>query len=429
MVKVGGRPILHRQLDALAAAGVDDVVIVRGYLGDRIAPPAGGPPLRFVDNPDWAENNIFTSLFYAEREMEDGFLFSYSDIVFAPEHARRLAEAPGPVALVIDRRWRDAYDGRTLHPVSEAELARVDGAGAAAAVTRVGKRLVAEDEAAGEFIGLARFSAEGAAALAEVWREARARGRGAPFGAAATLGQAYLTDGLNALVARGVATAAAVHRRALARDRHRSRIWPAPRRRRRLGPSMPGPDPAHWLHRLTAEEWLAAAATELAHAEAALARRAPRPGVTHARRAAGMAWNAVLTRHPDERYGRSYMDHVVALSTNASVPEAIRAAAQRLRDTPARQPELVTLGSRASAQDLGPAHDARFDPGPRPQRSVGELTAATRPGPPARPDPPRPAPTRPDPPRPQTIVNHLARGKHLASGPDASGRLRTFCGA
>ena len=75
--------------------------------------------------------------------MKDGFLFSYSDIVFAPEHARRLVEAPGPVALVIDRRWRDAYEGRTLHPVSEAELARVEGAGAAAAVTRVGKRLVA----------------------------------------------------------------------------------------------------------------------------------------------------------------------------------------------------------------------------------------------------------------------------------------------
>jgi choline kinase len=88
--------------------------------------------------------------------------------------------------------------------VSEAELARVDGAGAAAAVTRVGKRLVAQEEAAGEFIGLARFSAEGAAALAEIWREASARGRSAPFGAAATLDQAYLSDGLNALVQRGV---------------------------------------------------------------------------------------------------------------------------------------------------------------------------------------------------------------------------------
>src|SRR4029077_11355466 len=115
------------QLDALAGAGIDDVVVVRGYLGDRIAAPAAsGLRLRFVDNPDWANNNIFVSLFYAEGEMGDGFVFSYSDIVFAPEHARRLVETPGPIGLVIDRRWRDAYEGRTLHPVSEAELARVD---------------------------------------------------------------------------------------------------------------------------------------------------------------------------------------------------------------------------------------------------------------------------------------------------------------
>jgi HEPN domain-containing protein len=118
---------------------------------------------------------------------------------------------------------------------------------------------------------------------------------------------------------------------------------------------MPGPDPAHWLHRLTAEEWLAAAATEIAHAEAALARRATRPGVTHARRAAGMAWNAVLTAQPDDRFGRSYMEHVVALSGDATAPDEIRAAAQRLRDTPAAPPELLTLGK----PDLAPAHDAR----------------------------------------------------------------------
>jgi len=105
MVKVGGRPILHWQLDALAAAGVDDVVIVRGYLGDRIAGPSGGgPKLRFVDNPDWPNNNILTSLFYAESEMRDGFLFTYSDIVFSPEHARRVAAADAPIALIVDRR-------------------------------------------------------------------------------------------------------------------------------------------------------------------------------------------------------------------------------------------------------------------------------------------------------------------------------------
>jgi choline kinase len=204
MVKVVGRPILHWQLDALVAAGVDDVVVVRGYRGDLIAAPPGGPRLRFVDNAAWAENNILTSLFCAEDEMTDGFVFSYADIVFAPEHARALAGATAQVTLMVDRRWRDAYLGRQLHPVSEAELARVDGDGAAALVTRVGKRLVAADDAAGEFIGLARFSSEGANALRAVWREALARGRHTPFGAAASLNQAYLSDGLNALAARGV---------------------------------------------------------------------------------------------------------------------------------------------------------------------------------------------------------------------------------
>ncbi len=111
---------------------------------------------------------------------------------------------------------------------------------------------------------------------------------------------------------------------------------------------MPGPDPSHWLHRLTPAEWLAAADTELAHTAETLARRAVRPGVTHARRAAGMAWNAVLAAAPDvdalvARFGRSYMEHVAALATAADVPVDVRAAAVFLRDTPPAPPALVTL--------------------------------------------------------------------------------------
>jgi hypothetical protein len=115
---------------------------------------------------------------------------------------------------------------------------------------------------------------------------------------------------------------------------------------------MPGPDPSHWLHRLTPAEWLAAAETELEHAAETLGRRAFRPGVTHARRAAGMAWNAVLAAEADAaraadllaRFGRSYMEHVVALTTAADVPDPVRAGAQLLRDTPPAPPELVQLG-------------------------------------------------------------------------------------
>lgn len=204
MVAVGGRPILHRQLDALAAAGVEDIVIVRGYLGDRITPPPGRR-VRFVENPAWEANNILASLMHASGDMDDGFVFSYSDIVFGASAARALSRAGEDVALVIDRRWRGAYEGRTLHPVPEAELARVESAAAGPArVTRVGKRAVPVDDAAGEFIGLARFSPAGAQALRETWQRALAAGLEAPFGMSATLRQAYLTDALNQMAAAGI---------------------------------------------------------------------------------------------------------------------------------------------------------------------------------------------------------------------------------
>ncbi|HVZ72676.1 MAG TPA: hypothetical protein VHJ20_09905 [Polyangia bacterium] len=113
---------------------------------------------------------------------------------------------------------------------------------------------------------------------------------------------------------------------------------------------MPGLDPAHWLFRLTPAEWLAAAETELGHAREALQRRAARPGVTHARRAAGMAWNALMADVAEPaaaepaiaRYGRSYMEHVVALAGDDD--PALREAATLLRDTPPAPPELITLG-------------------------------------------------------------------------------------
>ena len=90
-------------------------------------------------------------------------------------------------------------------------------------------------------------------------------------------------------------------------------------------------DPAHWLRRLSTADWLAAAETELEHCRDALTRRSVRPGVAHARRAAGMALNALLRRHEDPAYGRSYMEHVAALAADAGAPAEARAAAEALR--------------------------------------------------------------------------------------------------
>jgi len=196
LVEVNGRSILDRQLDAYRASGITQFHVVRGYRAESIS----RPDLYYFENPDYARNNILWSLFCAEPAMAGGFFFSYSDIVFRKEVVAKLAASDGDYALVVDRRWEDAYAGRDLHPVGEAELARVvDGR-----VLRVGKKLVARDEAHGEFIGLARFSSSAAEKMRATFASLKkTRPPDSPFGSANRFESAYLTDLLNHLIDAG----------------------------------------------------------------------------------------------------------------------------------------------------------------------------------------------------------------------------------
>lgn len=110
----------------------------------------------------------------------------------------------------------------------------------------------------------------------------------------------------------------------------------------------------HWLYRLSPAQWLAAADNELLASQQAFLVKQHRTAVTHARRAAGMALNAVLALQFDERYGRSYMDHLKALSQDAAVSAELRDAATRLLSLPI-QSQLVTLGPRGDAKQAEPA--------------------------------------------------------------------------
>jgi L-glutamine-phosphate cytidylyltransferase len=207
LVPVRGRPMLARALDAFRAHGLDDFVVVRGYKAevlerrrDELAPPG---QLRFVENRAFATNNILQSLFCAADALDRPFLFTYADIVFARDVVTRLMQAEGDFCLVVDRRFRDIYEGRTDHPLPEAEVCSVDDAGF---VAKVGKRALPPEDAAGEFIGLAKISAAGAERFTAAWRalEARYAGREEePFQRAPQWRNAYLTDLLQHLIDAG----------------------------------------------------------------------------------------------------------------------------------------------------------------------------------------------------------------------------------
>jgi len=120
LLKVGGQTIMERTLGALRANGIEDISVVRGWQSHLI----DFPGLTYYHNPDFRDNNILVSLFYAEEAMTDDFVFSYSDIIYTEEAIARLLRSEADVAAVVDVNWAEQYVERDQHPISEAELVK-----------------------------------------------------------------------------------------------------------------------------------------------------------------------------------------------------------------------------------------------------------------------------------------------------------------
>ena len=200
LVPVGGKPMLAWQWAGWAAAGIDELVVIRGYLGDvltRYVETELTPRPRrvvFVDNHAWPTNNILLSLACARAELDAPTLLSYSDIIYTPAVAAAVVASPAEIALVVDRLFRDIYVGRTEHPLDEGEVCdtRADGN-----LHRVGKRSLPPADAVGEFIGLCKLGPQGVRWTADAIDALQAQFAGRddqPFQRATTFRNAYLTD-------------------------------------------------------------------------------------------------------------------------------------------------------------------------------------------------------------------------------------------
>jgi len=200
LMPINGRTLLERQLDAYRLHGVEDIVVVRGYLAHKITPEG----VRTVDNPDWETTGLLPSLFAAEDAMHDGFLFSYGDTTFDPAHVGLLLDAlraGHPMAGIVDTRWEDVYAGRDWHPPTEAENVRTDET---LRILELGKNVPGEGSL-GEFTGLGGLNAHAAARLRAAHRHlAETLTPDMRWGQKGTLRMAYVADILQHLIRDGI---------------------------------------------------------------------------------------------------------------------------------------------------------------------------------------------------------------------------------
>lgn len=151
LLPVGGRSLLDRMLDALAACGVEESVLVVGHCQDQVRRVAGSARgamrISYVENPDYQKGSIL-SLWYARETLRsDSTLVMDADVLFPERFLTRLIAAPAPSALLLDRGFQDTGEEVKLYAVGDRVIA-------------LGKKFVPEAwDVIGEGVGFFKCSA------------------------------------------------------------------------------------------------------------------------------------------------------------------------------------------------------------------------------------------------------------------------------
>ncbi len=165
LLQVGGRPLVRRQLDALAEAGVSPVLLVVGYAADLVRESVG-QAAEYVLNPRYEATNSLASFVLAKDWVKGPVVVMNSDILFDPGVLDELLIA-GEDSL--------AYDSSSGGALEHMKVATRDGK-----VVDLSKELP-KDQAAGENVGMLYLSEHSARAVFEKGQELMTAGRDKAF--------------------------------------------------------------------------------------------------------------------------------------------------------------------------------------------------------------------------------------------------------
>jgi choline kinase len=147
LVEVGGSTLLEHALRFAAALGARDTIVVAGYRRDLVVEHVAAlamPKVRVVDNPRFAEGNLY-SVDAALALVRGTFLLANCDHIFPNDAAVRVADA------VSDEVTAFCEFQRPLEPDEMKVKLATDGS-----ITRIGKTLADYD---GGYIGLTHVPA------------------------------------------------------------------------------------------------------------------------------------------------------------------------------------------------------------------------------------------------------------------------------
>ena len=202
MLDINGKTILERQIEVLNKLNLNDIIVIRGYERDKI----NVPNLKYYDNEDYKDTGVLHSLMKAEKDIKNGFIIVFSDLIFDKEVIKKLLETEGDIIVAGD----DSYQYHKHEVDKNLDLIitknkydslRKIKTDIENPVLMIGEN-IKKDAAQYEFVGIAKFSKEGANNLINVYRDCENRHKGR-FHEADTFKNASMTDILQEMIDRG----------------------------------------------------------------------------------------------------------------------------------------------------------------------------------------------------------------------------------
>ena len=183
MIDVRGQSLLQRLVATLNESGVRDVTVVRGYRKTAVTLKG----VHMLDNDRYAETGEVYSLGLARALLEGETVLAYGDVLFRRFILDNLLDSSADIVLAVDVR-PIAPNPVAANPIAPGERGRTRDLVATDRPysggylddqpmhLRAMDAALAAGEVAGEWMGLARFSARGAAWAAQALADMEAEG-------------------------------------------------------------------------------------------------------------------------------------------------------------------------------------------------------------------------------------------------------------
>jgi L-glutamine-phosphate cytidylyltransferase len=192
LAMVGELTLVERQISALRAAGIDDIIAVVGFGAESVRRVCG-PEIEYIENPVFFRTSSLYSLWLTRHRLGEGFVVLNSDVLFHPQLLTDLVTARYEDALLI------SYTNSTTPALGAEEMKVKVRAGRVVDISKA----MEPGEADGENVGIVRFGAAGAALLGRQMEQLILKGANRAWAPRAFLEFARVRD-LHAIGTRGL---------------------------------------------------------------------------------------------------------------------------------------------------------------------------------------------------------------------------------